>query len=702
MAAASPPPLPTSVVPAATPSPSPIPTAVSSADVAAADANPAAARAFVSRLLDSARRALSGARRWAELVDRSALSRPDTLSDTTSRLRKNLAYFRANYAAVVALSLAAALLAHPFSLTALLALLAAWCLLYMLLPADAPPLAAFGRTFSDREVLGGLITSSAFVAFLTSVGLLMFSALALGAAVVCAHGAFRVPEDLFLDEPDQAAGSGNQQDEDDDGGSSAAVLLLPDDMLADVLRRLPPRSLAASRCVRKQWCSIIDARRMLRVDLLPLQLDGFFCNPNHLQDRPSFFAPPSTMRRITTCLDDIYDTLSYDTLGYMSIEDHCNGLLLLGQHMVVNPATRQWATLPAYPSSSSSSFSRVDDQLLLRVDNQLIVYDPMVSPQHYEVFLIPMLHAINHGEDDDDDEETQHLPADYSADEYWPQSPYTTHVFSDYSADQYWPPSPYTTHVFSSRKWRWEERSFVRQGDPAGTIADMMWRDAGGSLDGQGVYFQGALYVRCRNDSVIRINLSGDKYQMIKSPVSRTRLGEYDLSYLGKSEKGVYSALLHQDGVSCPQCRVWLLNELCGQMEWVLKSNINLQSLEDIPHLQFANKYSKPWTTVDDYNTKDEAPAQDQLDGWDSDDGIVLEITDNKQATTTDWSFGNVFLGFHPYKEIAFFDVSSGVGFVSYHLNTSKVQELGTFHITELENVFPYTACWMRDLFENN
>jgi hypothetical protein len=189
---------------------------------------------------------------------------------------------------------------------------------------------------------------------------------------------------------------------------------------------------------------------------------------------------------------------------------------------------------------------------------------------------------------------------------------------------------------------------------------------------------------------------------MIKSPVSRTGLGEYDLCYLGKSEKGVYSALLQQDGVTCPQCQVWLLNELCGQMEWVLKSNINLQSLEDIPHLQFANKYSKPWTTVDDYNTKDEAHAQDQLDGWDFDDGIVLEITDNKQATTIDWAYGIVFLGFHPYKEIAFFHVLSGVGVVSYHLNTSKVQELGTFHITELESLFPYTACWMRNLFENN
>ncbi|KAF8748907.1 hypothetical protein HU200_011567 [Digitaria exilis] len=209
MAAASPPLLPTTIVlpAAAAPSPSPVPTAVSSADNN--DANPAAAGAFLSRLLESTRRALSGARPWAELADRSALSRPDSVADATSRLRKNLAYFRVNYAAVVALSLAAALLAHPFSLAALLALLAAWCLLYILRPADAPPLAAFGRTFSDKEVLGGLIASSAFVVFLTSVGSLIFSALALGAAVVCAHGAFRVPEDLFLDEPDQGAGSGN-------------------------------------------------------------------------------------------------------------------------------------------------------------------------------------------------------------------------------------------------------------------------------------------------------------------------------------------------------------------------------------------------------------------------------------------------------------------------------------------------------------
>ncbi|KAL5205096.1 hypothetical protein ABZP36_009967 [Zizania latifolia] len=200
MAAASPPLLPTTVLPAVSP---PI---LPTTDTASADANPAVKRAFLGRHLDSVKRALSGARPWPELVDRSALSRPDSLSDATARLRKNLAYFRVNYAAVVALSLAAALLSHPFSLAALLALLAAWCFLYLLQPADAPPLAAFGRTFSDRETLGGLIVASAFVVFLTSLGYLIFSALALGAALVCAHGAFHVPEDLFFDEPAQANG----------------------------------------------------------------------------------------------------------------------------------------------------------------------------------------------------------------------------------------------------------------------------------------------------------------------------------------------------------------------------------------------------------------------------------------------------------------------------------------------------------------
>ena len=120
-----------------------------------------------------------------------------------------------------------------------------------------------------------------------------------------------------------------------------AMDLLPDDLLADVLARLPPCSLAASRCVRKHWCAIIDTRRLLRADLLPLRLDGFFCvleTPRNYDDDTFclFFSRPSTACRINA---DLY------------ILDHCNGLLLIWgvNPYVINPATRQRVPLPPFP-----------------------------------------------------------------------------------------------------------------------------------------------------------------------------------------------------------------------------------------------------------------------------------------------------------------------------------------------------------------
>lgn len=64
-----------------------------------------------------------------------------------------------------------------------------------------------GRTFSDRETLGILILVTVVVIFLTSVGSLLISATMIGLAIVCVHGAFRDPEDLFMDDQ-EALGSG--------------------------------------------------------------------------------------------------------------------------------------------------------------------------------------------------------------------------------------------------------------------------------------------------------------------------------------------------------------------------------------------------------------------------------------------------------------------------------------------------------------
>ena len=160
-------------------------------------------RAFLSRLTSSIRQGLSQRRPWYELIDRTAMARPDNLTDAYSRIRKNLPYFKVNYITLLAVVLVLSLLSHPLSLLVLLGLLAAWVFLYLFRPSGQP-LVIFGRTFSNRETLGALVVLTVFVVFLTSVGSLLISAILIGVAIICIHGAFRVPEDLFLDDQEPA------------------------------------------------------------------------------------------------------------------------------------------------------------------------------------------------------------------------------------------------------------------------------------------------------------------------------------------------------------------------------------------------------------------------------------------------------------------------------------------------------------------
>lgn len=207
MASTAPPVLPISnhQVTAPTATSATVPTAVSGPDSSASSA--AALRSFVGRLSDSLRHGLDQRRPWSELADRTAFSKPESFSDATVRIRKNYSYFRVNYYAVVAAILAVSLLTNPFSLVVLIGLLAAWTFLYLFRPSDQP-VVLVGRTFSDFETLALLSGLTVFAVFLTSVGSVIISALMLGVAVVCLHGAFRVPEDLFLDEQENSQTTG--------------------------------------------------------------------------------------------------------------------------------------------------------------------------------------------------------------------------------------------------------------------------------------------------------------------------------------------------------------------------------------------------------------------------------------------------------------------------------------------------------------
>ncbi|KAL7092694.1 hypothetical protein ACP275_12G180100 [Erythranthe tilingii] len=135
--------------------------------------------AFLSSISDTVRSGLASRRPWPELLDRSAFSKPESLSEATLRFRKNYNYFRINYLVAITAVVAVSLLTNPISLILLTGLLAAWIFLYLFRQSSDPPITAFGRQFSDGETLLFLIFLTVVVIFLTSVGSVLVSALML-------------------------------------------------------------------------------------------------------------------------------------------------------------------------------------------------------------------------------------------------------------------------------------------------------------------------------------------------------------------------------------------------------------------------------------------------------------------------------------------------------------------------------------------
>ncbi|GJN23899.1 hypothetical protein PR202_gb11591 [Eleusine coracana subsp. coracana] len=154
---------------------------------------------------------------------------------------------------------------------------------------------------------------------------------------------------------------------------------LPNDVLADILRRLAPRCVAASRCVCRAWRDVVDARDLLRAELLPLTLAGIFIN-FHCLDITELFSRPSTNASICGKHDYLPGVRSWSCVLH-----HCNGLLLIAVDndrddlRVLNPATRFCTALPRCPAPVMETD---------RLHDEYLAYDPAVSP-HYQVFSIP-------------------------------------------------------------------------------------------------------------------------------------------------------------------------------------------------------------------------------------------------------------------------------------------------------------------------
>ncbi|KAI4963204.1 hypothetical protein ZWY2020_016987 [Hordeum vulgare] len=250
---------------------------------------------------------------------------------------------------------------------------------------------------------------------------------------------------------------------------------LPHDVLADVLLRLQktsPRSLAASRSVCKAWLTLIDTRRLL-ADLLPHALTGIFFGLNG-ETLPRHFSVATSAANIAPF--DYLDTRNTD--DYLAVRQHCNGLLLLvaddysepEEAWVVNPATQQWAHLPIPPPMCTPGMEDMYDvHGYMDCHDQYLVFNPMVSP-HYEVFLVKYVPFI--------------------------PLPDSNHLVALHIQETEWPPSTFVLLVYSSKTNQWEERPFVREGEAAGIIDDML--QACPSDHRFAAYWQEALYFHQR------------------------------------------------------------------------------------------------------------------------------------------------------------------------------------------------------------
>ncbi|GJN21628.1 hypothetical protein PR202_gb09122 [Eleusine coracana subsp. coracana] len=277
---------------------------------------------------------------------------------------------------------------------------------------------------------------------------------------------------------------------------------------------------------------------------------------------------------------------------------------------------------------------------MVDVGNLYLAFDPTLS-SHFEVLLIPKASASCHCTEMDP--RVQELE---------------------------WPSSPYMLHVFSTRTKQWEERPFVQGDEAVGTLTNL--RPGYVNFLHNAVYWQGVLYVHCKNNFVMRISLSDAKYQIIKPPEDTDSDLYTDSNlYLGRSQRGIYCTLLENPH------QIYILDESCGEMKWV--ANHHIQSF---PGLVF-QEIDGPWTLQDNnyHSCKD-------LDEWDSDNGEAIEErkfewdSDNDNVMDTKvWKYLRLhaevtFLGFHPYKDVVFLSHRITRG-VAYHLHTGKVQDLG-------------------------
>ncbi|XAR56854.1 hypothetical protein NMG60_11037475 [Bertholletia excelsa] len=155
----------------------------------------------ISRSVQNLSNFVSRHRPWQELIAAGSFDRPDSLSGAGVRLRRNVKYFGINYAIIVSICAAFALVGAPIALIIYALVFALWL---VLLFSREDPMVAWGHHVDDRLVIASLVVVSVAAVWFTGMVNSLLIGIALGLLISAVHGVLRNPEGLFLDEDDAA------------------------------------------------------------------------------------------------------------------------------------------------------------------------------------------------------------------------------------------------------------------------------------------------------------------------------------------------------------------------------------------------------------------------------------------------------------------------------------------------------------------
>ncbi|KAK1626252.1 hypothetical protein QYE76_000567 [Lolium multiflorum] len=248
---------------------------------------------------------------------------------------------------------------------------------------------------------------------------------------------------------------------------------LTDDILADIISRVPYKSTCCCKCVSTRWRHLIahpDHRAKM-----PQSLVGFFCESDNMA------------RHFINALAQGCPPLVDPSLSFLpkhesiDILDSCNGLLLcclrdethtdeILYYVVCNPSTEKWVVVPTTDWSSSAEV--------------YLAFDPAVS-SHFHV-----CELVDCGAWDDDDDDTG--------------------IIGDIAA----------VVIYSSKTGVWSHKADAWSGSsitiPSGA---------------KSVFFRGELHLCAYNNQLIAIDVEENDWKVIPLPASVTVSYDIYLSY---------------------------------------------------------------------------------------------------------------------------------------------------------------------------